>query len=448
MKHITFLLALTLFGMFFSACKITKEKPPNIILIMADDLGYGELSCYGSNWVNTPNIDRLAAEGLKLTDFHSNGPVCSPTRAALMTGKYQQRTGVEGVITAANHRDVGMGLKEITLAEELKKQGYITGIVGKWHLGYAKRFNPIFQGFDSFEGYVSGNIDYHAYIDQEGYYDWWSDTTLTKQHGYTTDLITQYGMAFIREHLPAKTGKPFFLYLPHEAPHYPIQGRHDTPVREEGNKKYIRKVPKDSVHAIYTEMIEVMDEGVGKIMQTLKAEGLEENTIFIFCSDNGAAARRGDNGVLRSYKASLYEGGHRVPAIIRYPGKISAGSTSNTTVMSMDLLPTLLDFAGGQPSGENIDGVSIKNLLLNDKALQERDLFWSFKNQRAMRKGKWKLVTTIKADSITNELFDLSIDLSEKNDLSVEYPELKKEMIEEIENWYEDVWSGVESVAK
>ena len=146
----------------------TVVTKPNIILVMADDLGYGELSCYGSSKVNTPNLDKLAKQGVKFLDFHSNGPVCSPTRAALMTGKYQQRTGVEGVITAASHREVGLALNEFTLAEALKKEGYITAMYGKWHLGYAEEFNPIHQGFDNFTGFVSGNIDYHAHIDQEG----------------------------------------------------------------------------------------------------------------------------------------------------------------------------------------------------------------------------------------------------------------------------------------
>jgi arylsulfatase A-like enzyme len=148
-----------------------------------------------------------------------------------MTGKYQQRTGVEGVITAANHRNVGLSLNEVTIAEELKAHGYNCAILGKWQLGYAKKFNPVLQGFDSFVGFVSGNIDYHAHIDQEGYLDWWNDTIINNEKGYTTDLITKYGVEYIKRNNPAKTGKPFFLYLPHEAPHYPIQGRDDAPVR-------------------------------------------------------------------------------------------------------------------------------------------------------------------------------------------------------------------------
>jgi len=433
------------------ACKSNEPGSvirPNIILIMADDLGYGELSCYGSTDIHTPNIDKLAAKGIKFTDFHANGPVCSPTRAALMTGKYQQRTGVEGVITAANHRDVGLSLDEITIAEELKKLGYNCGIFGKWHLGYAKEFNPTLQGFDQFIGFVSGNVDYHSHVDQEGFFDWWSDTTFLKEKGYTTDLITNHGIDFVRKNNPKKTGKPFFLYLPHEAPHYPIQGRHDKPVRKVGSKKYIRKVEKDSVQSIYTEMIETMDEGIGALMQAINEEGLDNNTIVIFCSDNGAAANRGDNGVLRSFKASVYEGGHRVPGIIRYPDKIRAGTVSSELVMGMDFLPTLVDFAGGKPSGTNIDGISIKDLLLNRTKLPQRDLFWSFGHRLAMRSGQWKLVSIRENDKNNIELFDLEADLSEKNDLSSEYPEIVSGMLNRVEAWKKEVREGVTPVSK
>jgi arylsulfatase A len=419
---------------------------PNIVLIMADDLGYGELSCYGSTKIKTPNIDELAAQGVKFLDFHANGPVCSPTRAALMTGKYQQRTGVEGVITAANHREVGLSLDETTLAEELKMQGYTCGIFGKWHLGYAQEFNPTYQGFDEFVGFASGNIDYHSHVDQEGYLDWWNGTTINDEEGYTTDLITKYGVDFIKNNNPEKTGKPFFLYLPHESPHYPIQGRLDDPVRKEGSGKYIRKVPKDSVQMIYTDMIETLDEGIGDIMQALTDEGLDKNTMVIFCSDNGAAGKRGDNGVLRDSKGSVYEGGHRVPAIISYPGKI-AGAVSTDPVMSIDFLPTLVDFAGGKPAVTRIDGISIKNLLLYGEKVPERDLFWSFGNKVAMRSGKWKLVSIQSQDETTAELFDLENDLSEKIDLSEKEPELVKEMLLKLENWKKDVRAGVTQIS-
>ncbi len=424
------------------------QDQPNIILIMADDLGYGELSCYGSKIVNTPNLDKLASEGVKFTDFHSNGPVCSPTRAALMTGKYQQRTGVEGVITAKSHREVGLSLGEITLAEALKEQGYACGMYGKWHLGYGEEYNPIHQGFDTFTGFVSGNVDYHTHVDQEGFLDWWKENKINNEEGYTTDLITDYGVKYIKNNNSLKTGKPFFLYLSQEAPHAPIQGRNDKPVRFEGSGKMVRKVLKEEEPAIYKEMIEVMDEGIGKVMQTLKEEGLYENTIVVFCSDNGAAGKRGDNGVLRAAKASVYEGGHRVPGIISYPGKIKAGTINTTPIMTMDFLPTFIDFSGGNLAIENIDGVNLKNMLLKEEAIPERDLFWSFANRRAVRSGKWKFVSHLKKEERVNELYNLETDLPEKVNLAKEQPELVAVMLEKLLTWEEEVRAGVTSVSK
>lgn len=416
--------------------------PPNFILIMADDLGYGDLSCYSNERIQTPHIDRLAAEGLKLLDFHSNGAVCSPTRAALMTGKYQQRTGVEGVITAAGHREVGLNLEEVTLAEELKKQGYACGIFGKWHLGYAPEFNPVRQGFDEFVGFVSGNVDYHAHIDQEAYLDWWRDTTIQNEEGYTTDLITQYGVDFIQAH----QDEPFFLYLPHEAPHYPYQRRVDEPVRAVGVKN-LREVPADSIPDIYREMVEVMDEGIGRIMQTLRATGLDQNTIVLFCSDNGANGR-GNNGALRGTKGRVYEGGHRVPAIVWYPTGIKGGATSDEPILSMDILPTFLDFVDVEPSASDVDGISFKNLLLHGEPLPERDLFWSFRQRHAVRSGDWKLVVTGTEEGERMELFNLSEDLSEQTDLIEQYPEEARQLREKLRVWGLAVRDGVAVVAK
>ncbi|MCB4807917.1 sulfatase [Tamlana sp. 62-3] len=444
---INYLMVLIFSGFIFSCKTSGKTTPPNIILIMADDLGYGELSCYGSQKVKTPNLDKLASQGVKFLDFHANGPVCSPTRAALMTGKYQQRTGVEGVITAADHREVGLSLNELTMAEAMKNQGYTTAMYGKWHLGYAEPYNPIYQGFDDFRGFVSGNIDYHSHIDQAGYLDWWVNNKVEDEPGYTTDLITKYASKFIKENNSKKTGKPFFLYLAQEAPHYPIQGRSDKPLRKEGSGKFIRKVPKDRVPIIYTEMIELMDEGIGDIMETLDAEGLSENTIVVFCSDNGPAGKRGDSGGLRAAKTSIYEGGHRVPAIVRYPKKIKAGSVSNETVLTMDLLPTFVDFSEGSTTIENLDGISIKNHLLKAESLLNRDVFWSFKGRSTIRNGAWKLLEIPNDDGIVYELYNLETDLSETKNLAAENPDKVEALKQRLSRWKTNVRQGVTSVA-
>ena len=418
---------------------------PNFILIMADDLGYGDISCYGNTYINTPNIDKLASEGIRFTDFHSNGTVCSPTRAALMTGKYQQRTGVTGVITAAKHREVGLAIDEITIADELRKYDYNCGIYGKWHLGYDSAFNPTLQGFDTFKGFVSGNVDYHAHIDQEGYFDWWDAMELKNEEGYTTDLVTQYGVDFIKKNNLERSGKPFFLYLPHEAPHYPYQKRVDKPVRKVGSKKTMSISP-DSIPKVYKEMVEVMDEGIGCIMETLKETGLDKNTIVIFCSDNGAA-RKGNNGELRGFKAEMYEGGHRVPAIAWYPSKFKGGKISNEPVLTMDFLPTFLDFLDKQPEDSNLDGISIKDLLLKGDVLPQRDLFWSYKNGDAVRSDNWKLVSLKEENKESFELYDLSEDIAEENDMAQHKPELVKSLREKLANWKTEVEKGVSIIS-
>ncbi len=416
-------------------------RHPNFILIMADDLGYNDLSCYGSKTINTPHLDRLAAEGMRFTDFHSNGAVCSPTRAALMTGKYQQRVGIEGVITAAHDREKGLALEETTLAEALKEIGYVTGMFGKWHLGYAERYNPTHQGFDEFKGYVSGNVDYFSHIDQAGYLDWWKNTRLEDDPGYTTDLLTRYGIEFIKRHQK----EPFFLYLPYEAPHYPYQGRNSKPFRTRGSKKsHDHAVPADSIPAIYKEMVEVLDEDIGKIIETLEELHLANNTLIFFCSDNGGVKKYGPhNFPLRGWKGQLYEGGHRVPAIAWWPGVIKAGTRSDETVMSMDIFPTFLDLAR-DTTRYKLDGISFKKTLLGEGTLPERPLFWRHRHAKAIREGDWKLIITEREASKEHiekriELYDLKKDLSETKNLAGKYPERVETMQKQLEEWEKEV---------
>lgn len=438
-----------LFCLLLSCSKSQTDQPdlpPNIVIIMADDLGYGGISCYGNTDIHTPNLDFLASEGMRFADFHSNGAVCSPTRAALMTGKYQQRTGVGGVITAKSHREVGLALEEITIAEELKKQGYRCGIFGKWHLGYSSKYNPTLQGFDTYRGFVSGNIDYHAHIDQEGYLDWWKDREIENEEGYTTDLITRYGVQFIQDNQAQQTGKPFFLYLPHEAPHGPYQRRIDQVLRTVGEAK-TAAVNKDSISSIYKEMVEVMDEGIGEILQALRETGQYEQTMILFLSDNGAN-RFGDNGGLRGYKGGVYEGGSRVPAIWSYPNHIPSGSVSDQIVLTMDVLPTVLDWIGEQPSETNIDGISIKDHLIDQTSLPQRDVFFAYRNKRFVRSGDWKLVQIETEETPKIELYHLAEDLTEQNDISSDHPVLVQEMMNKLEVWNREVRDGVKVVSE
>ena len=446
MKKIIFILLLSV---FYLACNGKKETPnlnPNIVIIMADDLGYGDISCYGSTTIHTPNLDLLAANGIKFTDYHSNGSVCSPTRAALMTGKYQQRTGVGGVITAKSHRTVGLNLNEITIAEEFKKHGYNCGMFGKWHLGYSKEHNPTLQGFDTYTGFVSGNIDYHAHIDQEGYLDWWKGTEIKNEDGYSTDLITEYGVKYIKENDPKKTGEPFFLYLPHEAPHGPYQRRIDKVLRKVG-KPGTEPVIIDSIPSIYKEMVEVMDEGIGKIIQMLKETGQYENTIVLFISDNGAN-HYGNNGGLRGYKGGVYEGGSRVPAILHYPNLAKKGIDNHQTILTMDVLPTMLDFINQKPSVDNLDGLSIKDNLIHQTSIPKRDVFYAFGNKSFIRSGDWKLVRIKSKNGDKLELYNLSNDLQEKRDIVSDNPELMNKLFGKLKMWEKEVNEGVPLVSK
>ena len=426
------------------------RRKPNVVLIMADDLGYDELGCFGSRRIKTPNIDALAAGGIKFTDYHSNGAVCSPTRAAMLTGRYQQRCGVEGVITAARHRHTGMPLDEVTFAEVMKSAGYVTAIFGKWHLGYPSTFNPVHQGFDFFRGYVSGNVDFHSHIDQGGYTDWWEADKLKAEEGYTTDLITAHACRFIEAH----TEKPFVLYLPNEAPHYPYQGRKDPPVRAnpDGEGKLKRLPERQDVPGAYKEMVEVMDEGVGKVVATLKRLGLEKDTLVVFCSDNGAC-RAGTNGPLRGFKGSLWEGGHRVPAVACWPGKITPGSVTGQTVLSMDWFATMAALGAAKlPGGHKLDGVSLLGLLTEGKALRPRDLFWRAGTQKAIRRGPWKLLVNPRSSGPKKKgaksavaggkspmLFNLQDDLGETKDLAKESPQLVKQLQAALTAWEKDV---------
>lgn len=407
------------------ACNNQISNSPNIILIMADDLGYGDISCYGSEFINTPVLDKMASEGIKFTDYHSNGAVCTPTRAALMTGNYQQRAGLEGVIYAQiGKRMYGISSSEKTIAEYFKEAGYTTGAFGKWHLGYKPEFNPVKHGFDEFYGYVSGNVDYISHRDGIGLYDWWLNADTIHEEGYVTDLITNHALGFIENN----KDKPFFLYLPHEAPHYPYQGRNDKADRLPG-KEFPALGSRPDKKQAYKEMVEIMDENIGRVFNKLEELGLENKTLVLFCSDNGAT-NMGSNGELNGFKTTLWEGGHRVPAIGWYPKKIEAGIITDATILSMDILPTFLSVIGSSPQ-ENLDGIDFSELMFNKKSPDERPVFWRYRNQWVARKGDWKYL------KIENEeyLFNLKNDLGEQNNLFDANPEKVKELKALLKQW-------------
>ena len=403
------------------------EKKPNIIFIMADDLGYGDLSCYGSRKIKTPHLDELAATGIKFTDAHSNGAVCSPSRAAFFTGRYQQHYGITGVVTAAKHRHAGLSLDAWTIGEAMKEQGYRTALFGKWHLGYKTDFNPSKQGFDIYKGFVAGNVDYHNKIDLEGYYDWLHQDKTVKEEGYVTDLINNHAINFVEENRE----NPFFLVMTHGAPHAPYQGPNDKGFRKLGTSKH----PKESSVGIDTgkaflEMMTSMDTGIGRLVDKLDELGIRDNTLVIFTSDNGPA-KKGSSGGLRGGKSSIYEGGHRVPTIANWPGVIKP-QISDSLIMAADMLPTFVELAGGKITPEKqIDGKSIVSVLKGE-SMQRELLFWGYKSSVAVRDGNWKFIYSSKGKS---ELYDLSKDLKEKNNRAKAFPERVKTFIEAIKKW-------------
>jgi len=416
---------------------------PNIVLIMADDLGYGDLGCYGNTKNQTPNIDALAAGGLRFTDFHSSGPMCSPTRAGTLTGLYQQRFGAKFDTALGGTRDYdsGLPLEAVTIAEVLKQKGYATGCFGKWHLGFLPPYFPTNQGFDEFRGLGSGDGDFFTHVDRSGNPDWWQDIELTPEEGYTTDLLTRHSVDFIERH----RDEPFFLYVPHLAIHFPWQGPEDPPHRQAGTEYHEDKwgvIPdRSNVHPHVKAMIESLDKSVGNILAALKKEGLLENTLVIFTSDNGGYINYSggfenisSNGPLRGQKTEVYEGGHRVPTIVSWPGKIKSGVTDETS-HSTDWFPTFAKLAGKSTSGLQLDGLDLAPLLFEGESLPERNLFWRIRDTWAVRSGTWKLVH---ANGDTG-LFNLDDDLGETKDLATQLPELVKALKLSWRNWEADV---------
>jgi len=426
--------------------QIETPYKPNIILIMIDDLGYGDIGCYGSKINHTPHIDKLAKGGKLFSDYHSNGPMCSPTRAALMSGMYQYRLGekFERAISGKTDYNNGMPKEVFTIAEMFKSAGYTTGMFGKWHLGYHPPFLPHDQGFDKFIGLAAGDGDHFNHIDRWGREDWWHNEKLEMENGYTADLITDHSIEFIKRN----RDNPFFLYVSHLSIHFPWQGPSDPPHRIKGidytNDKWGIIPDKNNVSPHIKAMIESIDSGLGMIMKTLSSCDLEENTLVIFTSDNGGYSHYADshfnissNRPLRGQKTEVYEGGHRVPFIAYWPGKIMAGSKSDEVIMTMDMFPTFTKLAGASiPMEQQIDGINILPQLYKNEKLSERIVCWKIGNEKAIRKGKWKLCMI---GNNNPELFDLSIDIGETKNLASNSPKVVKQLIDEYKQWEIDV---------
>jgi len=438
--------ALTLPGCMSDSRQLASRSSPdkpNIILILADDLGYGDVGCYGNKIIKTPNINALAKGGMRFTDFHSNGPMCSPTRAAVLTGRYQQRCGIEGVLSVRSNRDAGMSPGEVTFAEVLSDAGYATACLGKWHLGYTVPFNPVKQGFDTFRGFLAGGSDYHSHINRSGEPDWWKDDKLVPEEGYTTNLLTDHAIRFVEQN----KDKPFCVYIPYQAVHFPFQGPNDKADRVEGGDYWsdAKYGSRKDRKAAYKEMIESLDANLGRIVEAVRRLGLEKKTLIFFTSDNGAYKWVGSNLPCRGQKTDLWEGGHRVPAVAYWPGKIKAGTVTHETTMTMDLFPTMVAMADAKsPKGLKLDGTSLLPLLLQGGELCERTLFWRFRKEHAVRKGPWKLM--VRGEN--RYLFNLADDIGEENNLFEAKPDIVETLRAEFLAWEKDVTAGVKWIRK
>lgn len=436
-------LALTPAGL--SAQRST-SRPPNVVLIITDDVGYGDFGSYGAPDVRTPNVDRLAREGLRLTDFYANAPTCSPTRAGLMTGRYQQRVGIEAPLGAGGKADAARGLapKGASLPQLLKDNGYATALVGKWHLGWLPQFSPEAHGFDYFFGFKSGYVDFYQHTsggDAPIVEDLFEDGAPVKVDGYLTDLITDRSIRFIERHAT----RPFFLDVSYNAAHWPYQppgkpstardrGRHLTPFDDD-----------TSTRADYVAMLEHADAGVGRILQTLEQLGLREHTLVIFTNDNGGEWLS-RNAPLFHNKGSVWEGGIRVPTIVRWPGRIKAGRTSAQVGATMDLTATILAATGTTiPAGVRLDGVNLLPVFEGRAPEVDRTLFWRTPGARqmAVRSGQWKLLF----DSGRPMLFDLKTDIGERRNLIGSRTDIARRLRPLLEAWVAEVDAEQKSLA-
>ena len=429
------------------ACGQATDRRPNIVVILADDLGYADLAVYGSERNRTPHLDRMASEGLRFTDFHSTGPMCTPTRAALLTGLYPQRFGesFEGALSGIDDYDTGLPLDALTIAEALRDMGYRTAMYGKWHLGYHPPFWPSEQGFEDFRGLGSGDGDHHSQIDRSGRRDWWHNAEIEMEDGYTANLITDHSVEFIER----SEEEPFFLYVAHLSIHFPWQGPDDLAYRVEGgnyhNLTKLGDLDSLDVSSQANKMIEAVDESAGRILAAVRERGSERETLVFFTSDNGGYRTYqggyhniSENGPLRGQKTEVYEGGHRVPAIAWWPGRVEPG-TSDALATTLDLFPTIWELAGGGTDRLAVDGVSLAGPLLDGQALEPRTLYWRIRSRAALRQGQWKLVRHMNDPS---ELYDLSMDIGETNDLSTQHPEVISELERALADWELEVGQG------
>ena len=410
--------------------------PPNILFILADDLGYGDLSCYGRPDYQTPHLDRLATQGVRFVNAYSASPVCTPTRCAFITGRYPARTrvGLEEPLTEQGElgervKTLGLPPEHPTIASLLKQSGYQTALFGKWHLGYLPNFGPVQSGFDEFFGIMSGAADFFTHKDMRGDADLYEGKVPVERIGYTTEMLTQRAVEFISRHRSG-TASPFYLSLHYTAPHWPWEGPRDQDVSRALKGGYDGFTAGGSLKT-YAAMMKSLDDGIGEVLRTLDRSGMSRNTLVIFTSDNGGE-RFSYNWPFRGAKFSLWEGGIRVPAIVRWPGVVPVGVITKQAAITMDWTSTMLAAGRTKPDAAYpLDGNDLLPVIRRTQPNYERTLFWRTSEQDAVRKGHWKYLR----DGKDEYLFDLSVDEHEQANYREQNTTRFEQLRDEFKKW-------------
>lgn len=426
---------------------------PNIIVIYTDDQGYGDLSCMGDTDCRTPHLDALAASGVRFTDWYSNCPVCSPSRASLLTGQYPAHAGVRTILAGSRHT-AGLPAAKPTIASALRAEGYATAMFGKWHLGVEEAAMPHNFGFDKWFGFLAGCIDYYSHLFYYGQargidpiHDLWEDGKEVYADGqYLTSMITERGVDFIRT--ASRDDRPFFLYLPYNAPHYPMHA-------PEKYKRRFDHLPWD--RQIMAAMISAVDDGVGEVVAALERYGIRDNTLIFFSSDNGPSRETrnwmdgtpdpyygGTAGGLRGHKASLFDGGIRMPALMSWPQRIPAGQVCSEVGVTMDVFPTVASAVGIDTSAYQLDGLDMLPVVCEGAPSPHERVFWEYGDQTAVREGEYKVVFNGRfldgsPDPDLVHLSNLANDFSELENLVDAEPELTCRLYEAAEDWRSDI---------
>lgn len=410
-----------------------RESRPNIVFILPDDLGWGDLSCYGRPDYRTPNIDLLASQGTKFTDAYSASAVCTPTRCGYITGRYpaRYRIGLEEPLISTNS-NVGLEPDQHSVASLLKQRGYNTALIGKWHLGFRPEWGPNAHGFEEFFGILAGAGDYFLHKNGLGKPDLYENLTPVDHNGYITDLLTERAVNYVKR----PRSVPFFLSLQYTAPHWPWQGPKGGETLTFTDKK-----PEPAIMSgggslkLYAQMMKSLDDGVGRVMQSIRAAGIDRKTLVIFTSDNGGE-RFSYLWPFSGRKGDLLEGGIRVPAIVRWPGVVPANRVTHQMAITMDWTATIV--AAGKAdatAGHSFDGIDLLPIVKGTSGVVDRTFFWRIYSRDAVRDGKWKYVR----DGEVRRLFDLSLDQREQADFSEKHPEVLQRLMKEFDKWNEQM---------